>query len=138
MLAPETSLKRYVSMLIGICLLSATLGPLGELVGYIENAELGSVSGDIEKEDYESIYRETLTSGNERAFCDLLKSKMARELDIDAESFDIYADMNMTDGEYKLESLSVILYGKGIMQSPETLRSYTRSLLGVECEIIYG
>ena len=138
MLAPETSLKKYVSLLIGICILSATIAPISELLGYMKNAELGIVTESPQKEDYESVFKNTLTDGNERAFCDLLKSKMVRELDIDAESFDVHADMYISDGEYKLESLAVILYGKEIMKDPEGLRSYTRSLLGIECEIIYG
>ncbi|MBR6679904.1 MAG: hypothetical protein IKL59_01455 [Clostridia bacterium] len=138
MIAPETPIKRYVSLLIALCILSAAVKPIGELIGMAEGAELGIFSGEGSEMDYESVYRETLISGNEESFCRLLKSKMSRELGIDPEHFDVYADMYISDSEYKLERVSVVLYGMGITQDPEKLRSYTGDLLGVECEIIYG
>ena len=138
MLAPETSLKRYLSLLTAICLLFAMLEPIGELVGSLESIELGNLHTETENKDYESVYKETLISGNEESFCRLLKAKMSRELGIEAEHFDIRADMRISAGEYKLESLSVILCGMGITQDPKQLKDYTSELFGIECEIIYG
>ena len=137
-IAPETPLKRYIYILISICIIWAALGPIGELVSTLESGDIDILSGTEIDEDYESVYRETLISGNEKSFCELLKAKMGRELGLDEDSFDVYADMCVSDGEYKLDSLAVALYGKSVMQDPARIRSYTRSLVGVECEIIYG
>lgn len=138
MIAPETSLKRYVSILISFCIICAALRPIGDIVGILENGELDIQSEYEKPENYESVFNDTLVSGNEASFCALLKSKMSRELNIDEADFEVYADMYISDGEYKLESLSVLLCGKGIMQDPESLRAYTDSLFGIECGIIYG
>lgn len=137
MLAPDGAVKPYVALLVSICLLSAALGPIGELIAHVQDAELIRIPTQNTDIDYEKVYREALVAGNEASFCELLKVKMIRELHIDAQSFGLLADIELSDGEYVLKKLTVILRGSGITQDPERLREYTRSLFGLECEIIY-
>ena len=138
MIAPESSIKRYISMLVSLCLISAVLGPVGELIESAWDKGFDIPSVNDTESDYSGVFNETLISGNETSFCALLKLKMSGELGIPDEQFDVFADMCISEGEYKLESLSIMLYGKGITQDPARIRQYTRDLLGVECEIIYG
>lgn len=138
MIAPEGSLKKYVSLLVAVCLISAIISPLENIADIGFESDINGIFDEIEDQDYESVFYKNLTEASGKDFCALLKAKMMRDLDMGEEDLDIDAKICVQDGEYKLEYITVILYKKGITQDPAILKKYTLDLVGKECGVVYG
>ena len=136
-LSPEGEIKKYVALLLCVCVLSVTVRPLGEIFANIGNAEQELFENSFEENDYKNVYNEYLLEANSENFSKLLAEKISRELNIPEEQIGISADMYVNDGEYLLKGITVELYGMGVTQEPERIKSYVYKLFGVECEIAY-
>ena len=138
MLSPDSEIRSYVAFVVCLCMLSATVRPVIALIDYAPDNITEDIADDAESVDYKRVFRDTLIGANEESFCRLLKSEMIKDLGMTEGEFELRAKMYEENGEYKLYSLSVELYGLGFTRDPSTLRAYVRDLLGIECEIIYS
>jgi len=137
MIAPEGDLKKYVSLLLCFCVLTAVVKPISEIMGGVMESKL-EFSEQSSEQDYKSVYEEYLLSANEGEFAERLRQKMSSELKIPSGQIGIYADMTASGGEYKLQGITVELYGMGVAQNPEKIKEYIYGHFGVECVIVYG
>lgn len=138
MLSPDSGIRRYVALVVCLCMLASTVRPLVALVDYVPTDVTEDILDASESVDYESVFKDTLISANEESFCRLLKAEMIRDLGMTEGELELHAEIYEENGEYKLGGLCVELYGLGFTRDPSTLRAYVRDLLGVECEIIYS
>ncbi|MBO5883213.1 MAG: stage III sporulation protein AF [Clostridia bacterium] len=137
-LSPEGRVKKYVSFVGSLCVVSAILMPLGS-IAFAED-----IFSDIEyEEDIQSVealweyYDTTQKNVCEKDTEDRLEGIISSELEVSSDLFDVDITLQDAEDSFVISDARVIIRKDGIGIDPHAVKRIVFSLLSVECEIIY-
>lgn len=141
MLVPEGrggGLRACLNFVTGLCALSVTVGPLLDFVGSLKNYESESCvfeSVDVSK-SYEEIFYGTIAAEEEGAVAEGLKALIIREFLIEERNLTVEVELDVN--KEHPESVTVTLFGKGMLADGKGICDYVEALLNCECTVVYG
>lgn len=146
MIAPEGKLGKYVNFAGALCILCVAISPIYSFISGISGAEgegiyeyiFGEYVAEGEDEVYLEVYEENLMSMSAENMSVALVSLLCRETGVDAEDIEVYVELESGEESFLAKKVSVVLYGSAVFLEPREISGYIESLLGCECEIIYG
>lgn len=146
MIAPEGKLGKYVMLAGALCILCVAVSPIYSFVSEISGADaidlvdyiFGEYDSDEENEVFLDVYEENLLEVGAKNMSGALEIMLCRDMKLDAEHIDVYVELVEGEDKFLVNGVSVVLYDSAIFCDPEELCEYIDTLLGCECEIIYG
>ena len=146
MIAPEGKLGKYVTLAGALCILCIAVSPIYSFVSEISGADaidlvdyiFGEYDSDEENEVFLDVYEENLLEVGAKNMSGALEIMLCRDMKLDAEHIDVYVELVEGEDKFLVNGVSVVLYDSAIFCDPEELCEYIDTLLGCECEIIYG
>ena len=146
MIAPEGKLGKYVTFAGALCILCIAVSPVYSFVSGISGTDhtdiaefiFGEYNSDEENEVFLDVYEDNLLEVGAENMSGALKIMLCRDMKLDAEHIEVYVELVEGEDKFLVSGVSVVLYDAAIFCDPEELSEYIDSLLGCECEIIYG
>ena len=148
MIIPEGKIGKYVRLAGALCVLCVSISPLSSFIEALSGIDgnslpdiifgegvLGDGEGELSPSD---VYEENLMSASSENISLALRSMICREIKVDAENIEVYVELIEGEEEYLPQKVSVVLYGSAVLTDPHLIEEYIDTLLGCECEIIYG
>lgn len=139
LLSPEGKIKKYVGFVGSLCVVSLMMFPIWNAIGIEElfpDIEYGD--GELSTDALWEYYGEAQRSVCERDTEERLKAIIASELDAELESFEVDITLSEDENSFSVTDARVIIRAEGIAIDPYAVKETISSMLGVECEIIYG
>ena len=139
LLSPDGKIKKYVGFVGSLCVVSMMMSPIwsvGDFDDLVSDIEYGDekLSVDALLEYYGEAQRSVCEIDTEEK----LRAIIASELGVEEKDFNV--DITLSEGEnsFFITEARVVIGAKGITIDPYAVKEIIYSMLGVECEIIYG
>ena len=137
-LSPEGKIKKYVSFVGSLCVVSAMLMPLGGIAFGEDIFSDIEYEDDIQSEEtFWEYYDTTQKSACEKDTEERLERIISSDLDISSDLFDVDITLQETEDSFVISNVRVIIRKDGIGIDPHEVKNIIFSLLSIECEIIY-
>lgn len=130
-------LKKYVNLIVALCVLCVLLAPVGSLLGYLD----GAAEGDFDdwlggaETDFDGRYRDTLLKVGKENIESGVKTILAEKFGIPESECVVTATVTQADGELELLALEITLSGRSVLKDPYAIEKYISELLGCECDV---
>ena len=146
MIAPEGKLGKYINLAGALCILCVAVSPIYSFVSSISGADgeglyeyiFGEYLAEGEDEVFLEVYENNLMAMGAENMSVALESLLCRETGVGADEIEVYVELRSGEDEFLAKRVRVVLYGSAVFIEPREISGYIESLLGCECEIIYG
>ncbi len=141
MLSPREDIGKYIRFLCGICIFCILISPvrnfLRSLGGVAEllDSSLGEIRNT--EEYYENIFKDSLRNGTAEDASMLVKSKIASDMKINKDSFDVEVYLAEDSSGYYIKSAVVKIYQNGIFIDASAVVEYLEKTLDASCVVVY-
>lgn len=146
MIAPEGKLGKYVTFAGTLCILCVSVSPIYSFISGISGADgkdladfiFGEYEMGEDNEAFLDVYEENLMDMGAANMSQGLKNMLCRDMKIDGAHIEVYVELFETEDRFLPKKVSVVLYKSAVLLDPRQISEYVNSLLGCECEIVYG
>ena len=135
--APEGVMKKYIEMVCALCVISAIILPLTQLLSDIQSIDISIENGEAEMSNYDEIYNSYLAKGSLGDAEKILEREIADAFIKGSGEVDIDIRANVQGDNVQVSGINVTLIGSAVTADPEQVRQYVLGRTGVECEILY-
>lgn len=145
MLVPQGErggLSSHVRLSVGLVLILVCLSPFINLVKGLREIDLSDIIGGYEesnKDDYESIFRESYSAAEIENLKSGIKSILKEKFEISEDEcrVSVISEQN-EDGQRRLRRIFINLYGRAILKNTDEIEEYLSSLFGCETVTAVG
>lgn len=139
MLSPEGDLKKYIRLVVALCLLCAMVQPL--IAAWSEGGWLSGETWQLwkweETEDYDDIYKQSLLSGSEKQVSSLLKQQILSEFQVSEASVDVVVKIEMENDRSEVREIWITLREEAVFIDPKRITALIEEQWECPCTILY-